>query len=335
MNGHTMSVALSVAKPNLSCLLLRHEKVKNVPRQVISTNAKGATLLPTITERFPPLPLKELSSAISNFQASPLSDQLALITRLVVQHPTLSLNWGPGHIYRRARVLKPEEVLPTNVDGFIWRKDVPATLMRANPEGFPVMYLADHPDTALKEVRATNSRVVLAEFEIQAGKQIRLAPIGEMMKIQRTGRGYLSGDASSTLNDFLNACEPDSARSLLITDSFLFDCLAKQDNYQISSHVAKCIFDKDPAISVISYPSYVQHGAMNFAVRTEAFWESWGVRAVRCVHAKHLAQGYYGYSQIRHVSGITVRGNLVWSDEVENLNASLHLEPLWFPTMPE
>lgn len=288
--------------------------------------------MPTITERFPPLSLEELVSAIASFQESSLAEQHALIKRLVIVHPTLSLDWGPGHCYRRARSLKPEEAPPKNVDGIIWRKDVPAVLMRANPEGFPVMYLADHPDTALKEVRAEDGRVVLSEFEILPGKNIRVAPIGELMRIQRSGRGFLSGNASSALNDVLNACDPDSAKSLLITDSFLFDCLAKQTDYEISSYVAKCIFDKDPAISVISYPSYVQDGAINFAVRTENFWENWGVRAVRCVHAKHLAQGYYGYSQIRHVSGITVRGNLVWDEDIENINCSLHLNPLWFPT---
>lgn len=286
--------------------------------------------MPTITERFPPLPLDELLPAIASFPTSTLQEQHALIKRLVMVHPTLSLDWGPGHRYRRARRLNPSEARPTNVDGIIWRKGVPAAEGRANPYGFSVIYLADHPDTALTEVRAKDDVVVLSDFEILPGKSIRVAPIGELVRVQRTGRGFLSGNASSTLNDFVNACDQDGAKSLLITDSFLLGCLVDgKDNYEVSSYVAKCIFDKDPMISAVAYPSHVQMGAINFAVRTDDFWNQWGVRAVRCGHATHLAHGYYNYTQIQHVTGITVDGTLCWSDELVNENTLTPLEPLW------
>ncbi|MEJ8673236.1 RES domain-containing protein [Chromobacterium amazonense] len=289
-------------------------------------------MLPTITRAFPPLPLEELTAEISRFSSRSLVEKHDLIKRLVMLHPILSVDWNGRHLCR-ARKLSDNEALPGNVDGVIWRKDAPASQGRANPYGFPVIYLADHPDTALREVRAENHQVVLASFEILLNKSCMIAPVGELMCAQRTGRGSLLGNSSQYVTDLINSCEANEMKSLLITDAFLLDCLADgQDNYAISSYVAKCIFDKLPAISAISYPSQVQSGAICFALRTENFWEKWGVKAVRCGQARHLSHGYYHFSRIRHVIGIMKNGNFRWGEQEENVDSMTLLEPLWIPS---
>lgn len=286
---------------------------------------------PTITQAYPPLPLDELTAAIANLPSASTSKKTALISRLVEVHPILSLRWGPGWRYRRARLLGPTEI-PATVDEIIWRTGTPAALGRANAAGFQVLYLADRADTAFCEVKANDSPALLAEFSILATQNVLLAPVGELAQIQRTGRGYLSGDCSSIISKMLNACTLDEAKSLLITDSFLLECLTNvDDDYELSSCVAMKIFDKLPSISAIAYPSRRRFGALNFAVRTEDFWAKWGVRAVRRGRAVHLAQGYYKFTDIRHVTGVMAGGFLKWGADVDVENSAVHLDPPWTP----
>lgn len=286
---------------------------------------------PTITRAHPPLPLGELTDLIKDFHGAATSRKQETIRRLVAAHPILNLKWGPEWRYRRARLLRDDEV-PETVDEVIWRKGVPASLGRANPAGFQVLYLADRVETALSEVRAVDQSAMIAEFVILPGRQIHLAPIGELARIQRTGRGYLSGSASSGINDLLNACDLDEAKSLLITDAFLFECLTNpDDDYELSSSVVMAIYDKNPAISAVAYASRRQLGAINFAVRIERFWEDWGLISVRRGRATHLALGYYRFDDIRHADGIMKSGRLVWNDEPQVEQSVALLDPPWTP----
>jgi hypothetical protein len=95
--------------------------------------------------------------------------------------------------------------------------------------------------------------VVVSEFSIREHRNVRIAPIGEFTQIQRTGHGFLSGDGSQLVSSMLNACDIEQSRSLIITDTFLHECLTGHDNYEISSHVAMCAFEKHPEISVVAY----------------------------------------------------------------------------------
>jgi RES domain len=287
---------------------------------------------PTITQAYPPLSLAEVAASIAEFQSTSLEGKQAVIRRLISVHPIMSLQWGQNWRYRRVRILGEGEV-PAAVDELIWRKSVPARLGRASPGGFQVLYLADRLDTALREVGADKHHVVIAEFQVLSGQSIRVAPVGELAQIQRTGRGFLSGEASSGITKLINACKPEEAKSLLITDSFLLECLTNaDDNYEVSSTVAIGIFDKDAGITAVSYPSRRQFGAINFAVRVERFWESWGLSSVRRGQAIHLAQGYYRLADVTHVEGITHAGNLRWRTEPDEYeNAVIQLGPLWTP----
>ncbi|MCJ2012429.1 RES domain-containing protein [Methylobacterium sp. J-076] len=270
-------------------------------------------MVQTVTEAFPPLPLTEVVDLVNDFGGMTLAEKQASIERLVRVHPTLNMEWGPGWRYRRCRKLDPG-VVPTHVDELIWRKGVPAQLGRANPEGYEVLYLADRRDTALNEARIARDPAVLAEFVIQASKSIRVAPIGEFAQVQRTGRGLLAGEASAALSNFLNSCSLPEAQSFLIADAFLLDCLVGHDDYAISSHVALCVFNKNPNVSAIAYPSRRQDGAINFAVRVEGFWDSWALASVSYGTARHLAMGYYDLPIAKAVDEVYGDGRLRWRD---------------------
>ena len=285
---------------------------------------------PTITEAYPPLPLGELKSIIESFDAVPSLDRRAIIDRLVRIHPTTSVEWGGQWRYRRARRLGPGNQ-PNTVDQLIWRRDAPASLGRANPAGYEVLYLADRQDTALQEARVRDDLAVVADFQIRPRRSVRIAPVGELLQIHRTGRGTFAGDHSGIITDMLNACRPDEARSLLITDAFLRQCLVGNGDYEISSQVALSVFEKLRGVTVVAYPSVRQIGATNFVVRTGSFWENWGISSVRYGQAHHLGMGFYRFSDTQAVDGIYSEGALRWTP-VANPEETLILDPLWTPS---
>lgn len=290
---------------------------------------------PSITEQYPPLPLDEAVELVAGFGEAEPEAQHAIIQRFVDVHPILCLEWGEGWRYRRARSLDPAE-RPTNVSELIWRADVPAKLGRANPAGFQVLYLADRRDTALSEIRVSEQHVAITDFTIRSGHALRLAPVGEMTQIQRTGRGFLAGDASPAVTALINVCEADAGRSMLIADAFLLECLTNgDDDYALSSKVALAIFEKLPQVAAIAYPSRRQFGALSFAVRVDRVWESWGIFSVRRAHAKHLAMGYYALTEVRHVTGIYGNGDLEWDEGLDpNSETVVQLDPPWRPAEP-
>ncbi|MEH2499857.1 hypothetical protein V1294_006336 [Bradyrhizobium sp. AZCC 1678] len=288
------------------------------------------TVPPSITRRFPPLPIDELVALIRSYPNCDVSSKKAIISRLVGVHPTLNLEWGPGWRFRRARKLRADE-RPDHVDGLIWRKDVSAALGRANPAGYQVLYVADRIDTALLETHITDDPAVISEFSVQQGRTVRIASIGELMQIQRTGRGFLSGDSSEALSSMLNACEPNEAKSLIITDAFLHECLTSHDDYDISSHVALCVFEKNQQVSVIAYSSRQHAGALCFVVRVDDFWKNWCLVAVRHIQAQHLACGMYRLREPTWVDGIFTDGRLRWSDQRLAENERAELRPPFTP----
>lgn len=280
---------------------------------------------PTITEAHPPLPLDELTALIREFDTLSVDGKKAAIDRLLATHPKINVDWGGAWRYRRCRKLDPG-YRPETVDDLIWPKGVPASLGRANPHGFQVLYLADRQDTALQEARVVDDSTVVADFRIQAGRSIRVAPIGELIQIHRTGRGPFAGAVSTTVTNMLNACERDEARSLLITDAFLLHCLVGHDDYDVSSQVALSVFSMLPAVSAVAYPSRRQRGAINFAVRVERFWEDWALRSVRYGRARELAMGFYTVSNAQAVVGIYDDGRLEWK-ALDNPEVTVELEP--------
>lgn len=281
------------------------------------------------------MPLNELLERIEKFHTSSLNEKYAFISELIDIYPILNYPFPEEKTFRRIRKIKVDEY-PSNVQDLLWRGGGIASIGRANPEGFPVLYVADKMDTALKETRVEDDCVLLSELKIRKGSICRLATIGEFMHTQRTGLGYLLGQSAGFIKEILDKSSYDGARSLLIMDAFLYECLLKDDEkYLISSFVAKCIFEKNENVSAVAYPSVRQHGAVNFAIRTDHFWKSWSIVGARRMLARHLAYGYYETTKTEHVIGITRNGHLVWEKGVIADNTLALLEPPWHPAMEE
>lgn len=280
----------------------------------------------TITGSFKPLPLDYLLSRINEFKGASLELKRAIISEFVSVHPILSISFSKGSTFIRARKIGFNDY-PQSVQDLLWRVDSKASAGRANPAGYPVLYIADRQETAFAETHVNGEFVLLSQLQIRENANCQIAPIGELMKIQRTGRGFLSGDASSTINNMLNACDLNEAKSLCITDAFLFDCLVNDDEqYSISSFVAKSIFEKNKGVSVIAYPSVRQYGAINFAIKTSDFWKSWNIVSASRMYVRHLACGYYETSLTEHVVEITHQNKLIWKKGIIEDNVAYLLE---------
>ncbi len=281
------------------------------------------------------MPMPELLERIGAFATDTRAAQHDTVRRLVYAHAITGMLWGGGWRYRRARILRDGKTA-TNVSDLIWREGVLPMIGRANAAGFGVVYLGSRRDTALSEVRAVDDDVVLSEFVIRRNLEMLVAPIGEMIQVQRTGRGFLAGDASRHLSDMINSCERDAAKAMLITDAFLLRVLTETENdYEKSSMVAMAIYEKLPGLTAVAFPSRRQFGGLNFAVRTDRFWDMWGVAMVRRARATLLAEGFYDLSEVRNGTGITHAGDIVWSDDIESeSDQCLLLDPPWYPLHP-
>lgn len=282
---------------------------------------------PLLTEAHPPLPLDELVDGIRSFDGARSPAQAEFVARLVDAHPVLSVDWGPQSLYRRARRIDSDGQI-RSVRDVIWPPEPSAG--RLNPKGQPIMYVSYQRETALTETGVGAGRVAVATFKIRQERSCRIAPIGELYQIQRTGRGRLIHNAEFMLG-MMNACPLEQARSLVMTDAFLFHQLCNQsDDYARSHLVADAIFSSGEAIDAIGYPSMRSVGGLNFAVRTDRFWQDWGLVAVSLENADHLGFGYYKSCNRRCVNGVTNAGDFVWCDESHE-DGELILGPEWHP----
>jgi len=274
--------------------------------------------------------LDELVARIRRFAESRRSEQQAFINELVAIHPTLNVRWGPGWRFRRARILESNEI-PQTIDDVIWPKNVPAKLGRANTEGFRVLYLADRRDTSLREIGVTREWVAIAQFEIRPEHAVFICPIGELFQIVRTGTGFLLGAASDEVSSMVNVCPIHEARSLVITDAFLYDLMTGHNHYEVSAYISAAIFKKLNHVSAIAYTSRRQLGAINVAVRVDTFWQDWGLGSVTRAYAEHLVLGFYRLEKVTSVVGIFKSGRFQWNEDSSDEEAVHLLAPLYFP----
>jgi hypothetical protein len=208
--------------------------------------------------------------------------------------------------------------VPARVDDVIWPNTTPAKPGRANHAGTRLFYLADWPATALHEVGVRDHWCCVSEFSIQDGRHVHIAPIGEFSQIMRARRGFISGDASDGIFGTLRACAADEAESLIRTDTFLYEQMVEHDNYDLSAAVAAAIFRKLNKVSVVAYSSRRRARSMNFAVRTENFWDDWALVSVVRAHIKRSADGKFLLSDVEAVRSVSVCENLHWSPARED-----------------
>ncbi|HBR7470229.1 RES domain-containing protein [Klebsiella pneumoniae] len=288
--------------------------------------------LKTIIEQFPPLSVDELVTGINNFPQYNIAMKKEFLAKLIKHHPLLYVDWGEGSSYYRARYMGNDASPIDHVSKILCPPKEIRSYGRIDSDENEILYTASSKNTALNELKNYNNSFnyyTIATFRIY--NSIKVLPIGELSHTQVTGRGMLLGNQSQSINKLINACNPDEVTRLLITDKFLSDSLMS-DNYNITSYVANCIFEKNSDIYVIAYPSKQYPGGINFAIKNKVIWNHLGINAVRYAQIRHLACGYFEERNTRHVKGITQRGKLIWDENhADDEYYTYPLEPLWTP----
>lgn len=287
---------------------------------------------PSITEAFPPMEMEKLCWHIKNFPELPPQQQNEFVSELVKVHPVLSIDW-PGQELFRIRAISPSSII-SSVDDVIWPKTANTTPGRLHVDGHPVFYLASSRETALRETDVEDSMVALASFGPIPSVSMEICPIGEITQIVRTGRGIVIKEKeAASIKGFIEYCPRQKAKAICIADAFLYELLTSERfEYACTSLVSQAIFRKNDAVDAFVYPSCKQRFGYNIAIRRDRFWAKYGVTSVSRANAKHLASGFYNFSDTEQVEGIYNSGSFLWAKGQAQNESRLLLDPAWRPS---
>jgi RES domain-containing protein len=189
---------------------------------------------------------------------------------------------------------------------------------RLNDENTPCLYAATREETALQEIGAKeNDLVQLVGFRAKLETPIRIAVIGELFHVYKTGYLRLTGnDPGRSISRYLNSQEADCARRLLYIDAFLShllaDAEAKNSGYVRSRALASMVY-RNSDIEGIMFPSVRDRLGMNIALqRTPSDTK---IHAVCCLHVRVTRVrgfGFIEYEVIGETERTTTDGKFVW-----------------------
>lgn len=190
---------------------------------------------------------------------------------------------------------------------------------RLNDEATPCLYAATREETALQEIGAKeNDLVQLVGFRAKLETPIRIAVVGELLHVKKTGYLRLTGsDPGGSMSRFLNSQGIERGQRLLYIDAFLSHILAdaeeKNSGYVRSRAVASMVY-RNKDIDGIIFPSVRDVLGMNITLHPTSSDSK--THAVCCLHVKVTrvrALGFIEYEVIGEAEGITTDGMFVWA----------------------
>lgn len=231
-------------------------------------------------------------------------------------YEVISIELTRGTIFWRARIAQDQPWTSITEMGYPPKEHV--THGRLNDKHSPCFYAATRDNTALAEIGVNEGDYAqIAGFRVKLETPIRVAVVGELYHVQKTGYLRLTGtDPGLSINRHINSLDMEHARCLLYIDAFLAHLLADpnagQSNYTLSRAVASMIY-RNTEIDGINFPSVRDTHGMNLALKPVAFDAK--VHPVCCMHTRihklHLF-GFVDYEVLQDVERITDDGTLVW-----------------------
>jgi RES domain-containing protein len=189
---------------------------------------------------------------------------------------------------------------------------------RLNDHGSRCFYAATTENTALAEIGLHEGDFVqIAGFRVKPGAGIRVAVVGELFHVHKTGYLRIVGtDPGGSMARYLNGLGIDQGKLVLYIDAFLSTQLeevnAAERAYTLSRAIAAMIY-RNAAIDGILFPSARDKHGMNLALRPNSFDEM--VDQVRCVHVritKLRLFGFVDFEVLQEATDVSPDGNLVW-----------------------
>lgn len=194
---------------------------------------------------------------------------------------------------------------------------------RLNDENTPCLYAATHGETALLEIGVKENDVVqLVGFRAKLETPIRIAVIGELLHVHKTGHLRLTGhDPTRSIHRYLNSLGIKRGQALLYIDAFLAhllaDAEAKNSGYVRSRALASMIY-RNPDIDGIMFPSVQDPLGMNLALRPAPSDSK--LHPVCCWHLtvnRIRAFGFIEYDVTGEAEQIAADGKFVWASYLE------------------
>lgn len=245
------------------------------------------------------------------------ADFCYLIEPLFNEYEILSLEFGRGSIFWRARVISDAPY--TNLSEMDYPPAEYAKLGRLNDPGAPCFYISARQETALAEVEAKEEqRVQLAGFRILNETPIQFAVIGEYSNVQKNGYLHFVGqDPDMTVSMILNSMPRQEALKKIYIDKFFSHVLADQDaaknGYRFSRALAQTIYARN-ASSGIVFPSVKDRGGFNIGVQAEASDRSFhNVCCFVSELGKSRRFGVQDFEIVSSVERLDADNNFIWS----------------------
>ena len=250
------------------------------------------------------------------------------IQALAPFYKILSVEVGRGKVYWRARKIADK---PFNkVDDVIYPPAKNTNQGRLNDKYEPCLYVSKNMETALLEIDAEEGSLIqLAGFRVKLGHGIRLALIGEIANVQKTGYIRFSGsNPAGTVSKIINDMPLKDALRAIYIDKFysqvLADLNARNENYFRSRALGKFIHSQIPAEG-IAFPSIKDQGGYNLAINPSIYDEN--MHNVSCLIVKIIRKRSYGileYEIIKSAKKINSDNQFCWNSSQVPYNMGLY-----------
>lgn len=235
---------------------------------------------------------------------------------LFEEYKVISLGFERGSIYWRARIAR-EEPWPALAD-VRYPPSKSVKVGRVNDDQDPHLYASMLEGTALLEVSPrAGDYVQVVGFRVRPGSLLRLAVIGELHHVSKTGFLRLTGnDPDRALSRHLNDLPHDRAQCMLFIDAFLGSLLgdpsAGATDYRLSRAVASML-RRDQGLEGIAFPSVRDLHGMNVALASSACDTK--LHPVTCFHARFnriREFGFVDFEILRQAKNLSADGGFVW-----------------------
>ena len=189
---------------------------------------------------------------------------------------------------------------------------------RLNDENTPCLYAATREETALQEIEAKEGDLVqLVGFRAKLETPVRIAVIGELLHVQKTGYLRIVGsDPGRSMSRYLNSQGIDRGRRLLYIDAFLShllaDAEAKNNGYVRSRSIASMIY-RNAEIDGIMFPSVRDTLGMNICLQPGPVDSK--IHAICCLHVRVTrvrSFGFIEYEVIEEAEQVIADGKFSW-----------------------
>lgn len=251
-------------------------------------------------------------------RASSPAEACHALEALFAYYKVISIELGRGNIFSRARIAN------TAILSSVMEMGYPSPALtkagRLNDANSPCLYAATSIETAIQEIGAAeNDFVQIIGFMAKVATPIRIAVIGELHHVQKTGYLRLNGqDPDGSVSRLINGLGIEAGRRLLYVDAFLAgllgDANAGHSKYLWSRAVASMVF-RNADLDGIVFPSVRDTLGMNIAVRPPAADSK--VHAVCCirVRVKKIRDfGFIDYEVIDEADQLLPDGRFSWTE---------------------